>query len=1121
MSTDTKYSSIPYLFRSRGIVARPIIDRAPEFTYLNLANVEEREEDAFSSRYGCQIVNRDPDSVPLGTNYLLPQKPTTLTRLKSLLGSTFRYANSGSLLYRRAGDTQGPYASIFNGLSGNSFSSIVASCFESAQPFLFIADAAQMIKDMGIGTPTKWGINPPTQVVNALQYSPQITEIDNFLVDTGYTVTGGLTIFSRTVFAVVNGNTGTPVLDYEEYISGDLSARLAQSGMLGVDTTSSNRLRQIFNIAQDTTKFDINPLGTALLPTTVLDFGAVNATIGSNATGTIGKTANFDFSAADDDDLFVLVIQVSGPAAVQEIRLQFDIDGSDYTSNYYYKSLIPAAYQSAISLPQVTDPTQAINAEVFGRASGAVNLNQIGEPFQNITPDDDPSIPQLQPSTITTGVSSWSVMYIRKGDFLPIGNAGKPGLDWSKITGWNVQVTTNTQGSTDVSINALYLQGGFGPSSYGGVGYDARYTYYNANTGTESNPSATPLFATTPVNPGGLSTLIPLRQALQISGQYSTDPQVTHINVYVRGGVANQNWFFADRIPNVTGTAAFNYKYTFPDSTLLSGDPIKLDNDVPVTSTLQTPIVTALTAPLTPTDPIIPITIDVTDGTAVFVPNQIVDIGTPDNLEQVYVVAGGTGTFTACIQLAHAAGEAVQVFSIPGQPVNLGALAYGNIWLAGDPNNPHLLYYSNAGFPENFSPAQYIKVSSPSDPITAVVNFRGTLFVATVTTWYQIFPGNPPYAQPTGSKHGCVAPFGWTQTESAIWYQAIDGIREFRGVDGAYRSLPIEWLFQNVNQALTPIPIADPTLFSTFQMAFQNNKVFSLYFDKSTGAGHRVIWDTNYQRWRNDDVNATAIYFEEDINSLLYAKFLIAGDQRGYAICQDRIGDYDDGGWINGALVQTPIALNLQTPFNDMGAPNNQKQFNVLTFDANTAGQTLNISLIFDDTGPTLDLGNVTSNAREKFQLKINDGLGQQAYRMSVKITGPTVVAPILYQLDIHAAILAEQRSSYDSYWIKFGQDESKLVKQGYYDYTSSAPVTVSLYADGETTPYYVFVLPANPNRAQVARRKRYPTRMLRMFRVVGTVPAGETLQIWANPQQDQKAVIVGKGYQRSELVTQ
>jgi hypothetical protein len=154
-------------------------------------------------------------------------------------------------------------------------------------------------------------------------------------------------------------------------------------------------------------------------------------------------------------------------------------------------------------------------------------------------------------------------------------------------------------------------------------------------------------------------------------------------------------------------------------------------------------------------------------------------------------------------------------------------LAYGQLWWAGDPNNPHYLYYSKPGYPENAGPQNYIAVSQPSDPITVVANFRGTLFVSTLTTWYQIIGGASPYAQPTGSKHGCVAKHGYTKTESAIFFQSIDGIREFRGADAAYRSLPIEWLYRNNN--LTPIPLVDLNNLSYVTMAYWNNFVYISY----------------------------------------------------------------------------------------------------------------------------------------------------------------------------------------------------------------------------------------------------------------------------------------------------
>ncbi len=114
------------------------------------------------------------------------------------------------------------------------------------------------------------------------------------------------------------------------------------------------------------------------------------------------------------------------------------------------------------------------------------------------------------------------------GEFLPVGNAGTPGNDWSAVTGWQIQIITNSQGSSgQITFNGLIFQGGAGPSSYGGLGYDYRYIYINANTLTPSNPSGIQYFETTQSNPGATSTLIPLRQAIQVTGQYSADPPVT------------------------------------------------------------------------------------------------------------------------------------------------------------------------------------------------------------------------------------------------------------------------------------------------------------------------------------------------------------------------------------------------------------------------------------------------------------------------------------------------------------------------------------------------------------------------------------------------------------------
>ena len=1132
MSVDSRYKSFPYIFQSRGIYARFTIDRPPgEGYYLNLLAAEEREEQSLSTRYGSLIINHDPFG--FGTNnYFFPASPSTLARLVNA-SSTWRYAGlSDGSLWRRAMDTQGSFSSIATGLSGNQFSFIVTPCFQSAQPYLFIADLNQMLKESGTGNPVSWGIAGPTQVNNTLQYAPAVALIEGFQSSAGFT-TSGFSVTGLSTFATVNGTGGTPILsgNYEAYSCGDRSSGLVQDGSLGFDNTTTS-LGIKFNTAQNTSTFDQLNFGGSYVAATSFAYKQVAGTVAANSVGSIGKTATYNFSVYLPDDLIVLVLAVSSPAALSEVRVQFDVNGSGYTSNYYYKSISPTTFQAGVSTPIAVSPQQAVTNEVSGSAGGVVDQNIIGAiPATQPIETTDPNIPQLQPRPLTTGINSWTVVYMRLGDFVPVGNAGEPGMDWSNITGWQIQFITNNTGSITAALNGLYIQRGGGPSSYGGVGYDYRYTYFDATTNTESNPCAQQYFPVTYTNPSGNSTLIVLRQAINVQGQYSSNPRVTHVRIYRRGGtlpgIPNAQWLLVDQFQNITGTGTFNYRDIFSDAQIAEQPALNLANDQPVTSTLQNPIVTTVQSTITPSAPFVPILVTVSNAGAVFLPGQIVDIGNVSNLEQVIVSVGGTGSFQACVQLMHHSGEPVYVFSIPAQPVNLAILAYNQVWLAGDPNNPHLLYYSNSGFPENFPPQNYIPVSNPSDPIMGMVNFRGTLFVATKSTWYQIYPGSPPTAQPTGSKHGLAASFGFTQTESSIWYQSFDGIREFRGADGPYQSALIEWLFQNQPTSPSPSPLVplNQSLISQVKMAYWNNRIFIIY-PGIDGANHRLIYFTTYQRWRNDDLYVNAINYESDTNTLVIARVATPGNPQGsnYAFCQDQVGDYDDAGYSAGLLVKSPIGFNIQTPYYDQSSPDTQKQYNVFDVDANPNGQTLTLTLLFDDnngTIPPIVLPPFTGILRQKFQFTVNSGLGQQAYRMSAKLTGSVVQAPIIYQMSMHAALLVEQVNSYDTYEIKFNTDESKLVKQGWFDYTSNALVTVNLYADGSSSPYYTFVLPANPNRLEVPMRVRFPSAKLRLFRLVALCPQGNQFQFWSAPQIDQKPLKVGSGYVRSELVTQ
>jgi hypothetical protein len=864
------------------------------------------------------------------------------------------------------------------------------------------------------------------------------------------------------------------------------------------------------------------------VPPTTANFpiGAWSGTIAAaSSTGTVSSATSLDLNQSNqvtDSDLIVLTFLTSDPANIAQVQLQFFVGSG--TNNYYTAFISPAYYQQGVDGNQLA--YQTTENQILADTLGLISGQTIGT-----------TTAQLQPTSMSTGSDSWKACYIPRGNFLPVGQAGQAGMDWSNVTGWMLTVTTNSNGGASFSCNGLYLQWGYGPSSFSGVGYDYRSTYYNSATGTESSPCPEQMFNADFGYLASTSAPIFLCQAAQVVGQYSPDPQVTHVRQYRRGGTLSSNWVQVGQIPNVTGTGQFVFKDVIADAYIQQAQILVLDNDPPVTRSLVTPIQTTLASSTivsglssiysTFTPQLVQIV-----GLYTIVQNQLVIVGNPSNEEVVAVVGGGSTsggntTFSAILRLQHNQGEPVSVYAVPRQPCSLCAEAYGQVWLAGDVNNPNNLYYSKKGLPENFGPQNYIPVSTPDDIINAVINWRGTLIVGTLKTWKIIVGGAQPYPQTTGSVHGIVARNGWIEVEGAVYYRAADGWREFTGADGVYKTLPIEWIFRGNPQCIPPQ--ADPTQAGQDVFAYYNNQIFGSYVSLNAGSPrYRMSYDTQYQRFRYDDVAATAMLWERDTNVFLVGKQIGAGK---YAVVQDQVGDYDDGGWNTASpptLIQTPINLIIQSPYRDLGKPHNKKQWNCYEVDVNTQGQVMTSMLLFEDGFISVPLANASTTHRDKVNLFVNNGLGQEAYRASIVHTIPVTVAPILYQEDIYAAELAELTATVDSYWIKFGTDESKFAKQAYFDYSSPAPIAVSLYADNNAIPYFTFTLPAAVTRTVIRQRfgNNNPGTTAFTFRTwrlvalaTGAVPP-DRFQMWAPIKIEWKPVGAGNNFRPYELQT-
>ena len=1101
---DAVYREYPFLFQSKGIQARPSDDTLDPASYLNLDNIEELAENSFSQRLGTQIINQTPPT------HLLPGFPAPLSgpvysigKLSGLNGQAWRYAGAGTNLYRRMGITEGPYDIISSSMSGLPWMTIAYKPDLSSVPTMFFADANGMLKDNGTyAFPQQMGIFQPQFPVVAQVQPPDLVNIDNFSGTTAdYVFTG---IAGGTLQPFVNVTlTSTIIATGINSVWVSDPMQLGQFQYLTVDTGIAQELVLVLSVTAKGFVGFFTKTHALGVPITAQSLEVV---VPPSTTASISRTlgtplAPFPVPLQQADYIGIYVF-VSDPTQVVSITLKFDCGDGSFNTDYFYKVIAQGPLQNLLSsnnAPTVaaTDATLSTALDLYGNAPGG-----IGE--------------------LNTGLDVWTPLLFQLSDFAGSGRAdfGDPVFNWKNVNGYQVTIVTNDQVPVTVQIGSLICFGGFGPDTLAGVAYDYRFTFYNANDGTESNPSV-PMTNVNP--PNDTNWVYPRRQPVQLSLNTATTPsqdlQITHLRIYRRGGTLGDNWRRVDTIPvTIYPPSIVMYTDKSSDADIQAADILSLVNDVPVTSALPNPVNTTLTAPIIFRNQNVVITPASMANISV---RQIVTLGDPtdpaNDFEEVIVLGLiGTTSFVAYVQNFHAAGEEVQATAFYGLPVTIMALAYDQAWFAGDKNNPHFLYWSTKSNPQAVGSANSIEVGSPDDPITAIVNFKGNLFVSTRKFWWAIAPGTnqngSPTVYPTAAKHGCVAPFGWTATEEGIYYQAIDGIRFFAGGASTYLTQQIEFLFQGIGT--TPIIEAYQPNLNLTQMAYWNNMIFCSYFG-TDGQRHSVILHTVYKRWRNDDLDRQCILLEADTNTLVF------GDSNGF-VRQDRVDSGVDAASNGFVIVPGPIAINLQTPYNFMQLPDIEKQFNEVTLDANLNGQTVTLALLFNDGEITLPLGTATNTQRGKINFNVNAGLGQKAYKVSLQITGNLSQRVYLYQCSIKALPLAKTRQSVDTFQLRLGTEESKMAKQVYWEYTSNADIHFSVYYDDALIPGFTFTLP-NSNGRRNPLRQRLPAVSFRMIRLVGTTasvgtPSGD-FYIWEASKIEFKPLCYGKAWNVVEFV--
>lgn len=290
-------------------------------------------------------------------------------------------------------------------------------------------------------------------------------------------------------------------------------------------------------------------------------------------TGTVGGVLS------TDDDLIHLWLKIDAPSKVSEVRIYltanftFDlatIPGAAGSSNTdaFMIAIRPSVWDS--SLDQLEPIGRAVDRNITA-IPGVIQDKRAAREDAGLPPLPDPTTDQ-EPAAGTWTEYGTLDLPLRKADFLRIGT--DPTFGWTVITGMTIVVQTADASVVNVTVDQMYLQGGYAPDASGSENraYDYRYIHYDPRTGAKSNPSPVQVEA---------AWVSPLRGSVTLTPTAAGDAALRQW-IYRRGGSAatTQDWFF---VAETTADGAA-FVDTLSDATVLTAGALDIDNDQPITT---------------------------------------------------------------------------------------------------------------------------------------------------------------------------------------------------------------------------------------------------------------------------------------------------------------------------------------------------------------------------------------------------------------------------------------------------------------------------------------------------------------------------------------------------------
>lgn len=501
------------------------------------------------------------------------------------------------------------------------------------------------------------------------------------------------------------------------------------------------------------------------------------------------------------------------------------------------------------------------------------------------------------------------------------------------------------------------LDGGAESSPNNTQPYDWRICYEETDTADPGNPSQTMSDSSTAsvVDTGVTYTSRPLElhkcsASLVVWG--TDDTRIGYIRVYRRGGILFDAWRLVARVVNPGAETSTIIEDNIADADLQYRALMETDNDPPVTSTVTSPIKSTFSGSVSALWQTANLSSSafgsVTAGTVVHVVDEA-------GSEDVYVVSATVNSFRAFFQFAHASGVAVEVNAICGQPCHLTATVGEAVLVAGDPNNPHLLYKSKTASPQAFpvgtdaaGAVTSIGVGTPSNSIVNVTECRGQALCLNVSALFEVAIIRGSLQQPARvAEKGLRGQSAWCKTPSGeVWYLSDDGVYSWDGGQHRKRTEAIDTIFRGQKyNGIDPIDMA-PAACATARMEHHRGRVHLLYTNIA-GKVREIVCEPLYgDRWTpfREDVYETSspeypttmLYCEPDTQSLIVAvnnPLLGAGFGIADVVVVINSVNITSDWWTSTAPTGGPIPWSIELPWFDMGEPAMKKLFEEVWLD--------------------------------------------------------------------------------------------------------------------------------------------------------------------------------------------